>query len=886
MPVFSLVRSAFPLLPLLAGMAECVLQSPARAEEIKTEAETDFEKNIRPILQEHCFDCHADGADKGNVSFDAGSLEELTGRTDLWVHVLRNVRSGLMPPPKKDRLSAEELEKLQAWIKSGALKLDPANPDPGRVTLRRLNRIEYRNTIRDLMGIDFRTDEEFPADDTGYGFDNIGDVLTTSPLLLEKYMQAAETITAKAVPLVEWVIPQRQIGKDDFRGKGDQFKRGGEIIMPVYEAADVTAEVKITKPGTYRIKLEATVVGSFPYDPGKATVTWSIAGKEILQKTIQWQAGQRLESVTELKWEPGTYPLRMVLEPQQGRDKQPPEIPGEGKPFVDLRLRGATLEGPLEKESAARPPNFARFFPRETIPDQAAERRQYMAETLRRMTTLAFRRPVDEATVERLTGLAEQTAGAPDGSFQKGIARALTAVLASPRFLFRMEDTLPMEEDPKAYPLLDEYALASRLSYFLWSTMPDAELRELAERGTLRQNLPAQVRRLLADERSNQFVSNFAGQWLQTRDVESVSIDARTVLSRDAGSERDLRERFQRRRQLNAAIDEAEKAHDEVKVAELKAEMAKLRNLLGTRRIEFSGDLRSAMRQEAELFFRYLLREDRSVLELVDTRQTFLNEILASHYGVPGVTGGDMRLVDLPPDSPRGGVLTMGTVLAVTSNPTRTSPVKRGLFILDNILGTPPPPPPPDIPSLEASEKPHQDGSDPTLREALEMHRAKPLCASCHQRMDPLGLALENFNAIGLWRDQERGQPLASPAGQLVTGEAFQDVRELKRLLVTDRRMDYYRCLTEKLLTYALGRGPEPCDIQTVDGIVDRLEQSHGKFSTLITGIIDGLHLFPQRGHPQRLVADRAGEGFRLWPHAVTSGGAEAPRAGRLRPGA
>lgn len=851
MPVFLSDRLTLPAI-LLACAAACACdvraaESPAKetaatasssaVAAVSPAAASDYEKDIRPILEEHCFDCHADGEDKGKVSFDAASPIELIGRTELWVHVLKNVRSGLMPPPKKTPLKPEELEKLQTWIKRGALNLDPANPDPGRVTLRRLNRIEYRNTIRDLMGIDFRTDEEFPADDTGYGFDNIGDVLTTSPLLLEKYMQAAETIVSKAVPLVEWVIPQRQIDRDDWRGKGDGFKRGQEIIMPVYEAADVSAQVKISKAGTYRLKLDASVVGSFPYDPGKATVTWFIDGKQIFRKVIQWQAEQRLESVTELKWEPGNYPLRITLEPAQGPDKRPPEIPGEGKPFVDLRFRGASLEGPLEKEAATRPSNFARFFPRDSVPADPAERRKYAAEILRRMTTLAFRRPVDEATVERLTGLAELTANAPDGSFQKGIARALTAVLASPRFLFRMEDTLPVE-DPKAHPLLDEYALAARLSYFLWSTMPDAELRELAERGTLRENLPAQIQRLLKDDRSNQFVSNFAGQWLQTRDVESVSIDARTVLSRDAGSERDLRERFQRRRELNAAIDEAEKAHDEVKLAALRAEMTTLRNKFGTRRIEFSGDLRTAMKREAEMFFRYLLRKDRSVLELIDSNQTFLNEDLASHYGIPNVSGGDMRLVDLPPDSQRGGVLTMGTVLAVTSNPTRTSPVKRGLFILDNILGTPPPPPPPDIPALEVSEK-AQDGHEPTLREALAIHRDKPLCASCHNRMDPLGLAFENFNAIGLWRDQERGQPLPPAAGQLVTGESFKDVRELKHILVTSRRADYYRCLTEKLLTYALGRGPEPCDIQTVDEIVDRLERTQGKFSTLVTGIID-----------------------------------------------
>jgi len=238
------------------------------------------------------------------------------------------------------------------------------------------------------------------------------------------------------------------------------------------------------------------------------------------------------------------------------------------------------------------------------------------------------------------------------------------------------------------------------------------------------------------------------------------------------------------------------------------------------------------------MMFRHLLRTDGSVLGLIENDSTFLNAELANHYGVPDVSGKQMRLVKLPLDSPRGGVITMGTVLAVTSNPTRTSPVKRGLFILDNILGTPPPPPPPDIPSLEASEKNHE-GNERTLREALALHREQPLCSSCHNRMDPLGLALENFNAMGTWRDKERGQTLESPAGQLITGEKFADVRELKQLLVTARRSDYYRCLTEKLLTYALGRGPEACDILTIDAIVGNLEQTQGKFSSLITGIID-----------------------------------------------
>ncbi|MEO7098871.1 MAG: DUF1592 domain-containing protein [Luteolibacter sp.] len=796
----------------------------------------DYQKDILPILEEHCYDCHGDGEKKGKVSFDTfSSPEALMAQTDLWVHALKNVRSGMMPPAKEARLTADEFSTLENWIKWGALKLDPANPDPGRVTLRRLNRVEYQNTIRDLMGIEFRTAEEFPADDTGYGFDTIGDVLTTSPLLLEKYMQAAETIVAKAVPLTNRVTQQRKIWPSAFNDR----KNGGEISLSLYDPADLDGEVIIKQPGTYRLVLDATVRGSFAYDPGRADVAWLVDGRQVFQQEIKWQDSLKLDSSVEFKWQAGKHPLRLTVKPLVGKDKIPEEIPGDGPPSVSLKFQGATLLGPLEPEFASHPPNYALFFTREEVPKDPPERQKYAEEILRRFTRRAFRRPVDTATVERLATLATESATAPGGTFEIGIARAMTAVLASPRFLFRMEDTLP-EADSKNHPLIDEYALASRLSYFLWSTMPDNELYQLAEKRELRKNLPAQLKRMLESDRSDEFVKNFAGQWLQTRDVESVSIDARVVLARDAGQEKEARGRFENFQRLNREIDAALKAHDDAKVTALREELAAFRAKFGKKgkRVEFSGSLRTAMRRETEMFFRHLLRDDKSVLELIETNQTFLNEELAKHYGVPGVQGDQMRLVTLPPGSPRGGVITMGTVLAVTSNPTRTSPVKRGLFILDNILGTPPPPPPANVPSLEASEKNH-NGDDRSLREALALHRQQPLCSSCHNRMDPLGLTLENFNAMGLWRDKERGQPLPSVEGKLITGEKFADVKELKHLLATTHHSDFYRCLTEKMLTYALGRGSEPSDIPTVDGIVEKLEQTDGRFSSLITGIIE-----------------------------------------------
>ena len=825
----------FCLAPALLALG--ISAYPAGAEVAR---EADFQKEILPILEDNCYHCHGDGESKGDVTFDTfGSTEELKNQQKLWVHVLKNIRGGTMPPPKKDRIPAEDFAKLEAWIKSDALKLDPNQPDPGRVTLRRLNRIEYRNTIRDLMGVDYRTDEEFPADDTGYGFDNIGDVLSTSSMLLEKYMQAAESIVAKAVPLERSVTPEQIVPAHRFNGVAGHDGEYSELNVSLYDPADLTAVLQIEKAGTYRVNLNATSRGSFAFDPGRADMEWFIDDQRLLQRQVKWEEAQRVESSTEMKFEVGSHRFRLVLKPLVGMDQKPAENPGDGPPHAGLIFRGMTLVGPLESEYAKRPANHSRFFHRDEVPQDDAGKAEYTSEILRRFTTLAFRRPVDEVVVDKLSELARQSSAAPGGTFEKGIARAITAVITSPRFLFRMEDTLPLANG-EPHPLLDEYALASRLSYFLWSTMPDHTLVDLAARGELRIAMASQIDRMLKDDRSNEFVKNFAGQWLQSRDVESVSVDARRVIARDLGQEREMKQSFERFKEINRLLEEAEKSRNEVEISNLKNELDAMRAKFGIsgKRIEFAGSLRTAMRRETEMLFEHLLDTDGSVLGLIKNESTFLNEELAKHYGIPGVEGENMRLVRLPEDSPRGGVLTMGTVLAVTSNPTRTSPVKRGLFILDNILGTPPPPPPPNIPSLEASEKTH-DGDSRSLREALAMHREKPLCSSCHERMDPLGLAMENFNAMGSWREKELGQPIEAIAGKLITGETFADVSELKEVLVTARRMDIYRCLTEKLMTYALGRGPEPCDITTTDQIVAELEKSGGKFSTLIYGIIN-----------------------------------------------
>jgi hypothetical protein len=754
----------------------------ARADE--ADALRRFRDEIRPILEDRCFTCHGNGHNKGKVAFDGlATDEDLLRDRDLWFRVLKNVRAGLMPPADQPRPTAEESKALASWIKYGALGIDPKDPDPGRVTLRRLNRAEYRNTIRDLMGIDFRTDEEFPPDDTGYGFDNIGDVLTVSPLLLEKYLDAARAIAAQAVPTVTRVV--REVGIPGSKFRGAEGKKDANRLS-FLEEARIGHTFSLDHAGDYRLAVELHVRGGFDFIPGRCEAILILDGRVLDAREYGWADFKRYPLTFETPLEAGEHRIELAVKPTDVPEKKP-RVP------IVLALNKVSVQGPLAKEMWVHPENYERFFPREEPPAAGPERDRYAREVLGRFARKAFRRPVDETTVDRLARIAAEVYQEPGRTFEEGIARAIIPVLASPRFLFRIEDGMPCPPDATSTPV-DEHALAARLSYFLWSSMPDDELFHLADRGELRANLAAQVKRMMADDRSEALISDFVGQWLQARDIEGVSIDGRAVARRDGRTGFGFGPLFDR-------------------------------------------DLRLAMKRETEMTFGRVVREDRNVVDLIESDWTYLNEPLAKHYGINDVKGPEMRLVQLPKESPRGGILTQGTILAVTSNPTRTSPVKRGLFLLDNVIGTPPPPPPAEVPPLEESEKAVKD-HDPTLREALELHRNKPLCQSCHDRMDPLGLALENFNAMGQFRDKERKQPI-DPAGKLITGEAFKNIRELKRLLADNHKVDFERCLTEKLMTYALGRGLEAYDVEAVDRIVDRLEAEGGKFSALLLGVIE-----------------------------------------------
>ena len=795
LPRLTSLRASRALPGLLGALGWCGAVSTAHAAE--PSASAGFKQEIQPLLVKYCYDCHADGVNKGKVAFDTfASDAEVLSRHDLWLATLKNVRSGIMPPIEDGvaRPTTEEMAKLERWIKYGAFALNPAAPDPGRVTVRRLNRTEYRNTINDLLGVEFNSEVEFPPDDTGNGFDNIGDVLTISPLHLEKYLAAAETIVDRAVPKIARIMPEQSAVGKEFRAT--QGGGTGERML-VTKPATVAHTFRVPQAETYGVTAELEIRGSFDFDPGRGTLIARLDGEEWFREDVAWQERKLHTRTREVTWSAGAHVVQfeIVPRPPESGDKELAERPqsAPGPTNVTVRVASVSVKGPLNPTHWKAPANYARFFPRGPAPTGAREREAYARELLRSFATRAYRRPVTDQDVARLTALARATYDLPGKTFEEGVGRAMMAVLASPKFLFRVEAPVPGND---AIAALDDYSLASRLSYFLWSTMPDEALFKLAARGELRGQVKAQVARMLADPKAQAFVKNFTGQWLQVRDVESVPINARVVLGPGARRNRDGR-------------------------------------------IEFNGAQRRAMRAETEMTFAYVLKEDRSVLELIESDYTFLNDELARIYGLPEVGGDELRRVTLPKDSPRGGILTQGSVLVVTSNPTRTSPVKRGLFVLENILGTPPPPPPPNVPALEDAAKSF-GGREPTLSEMLAVHRENKLCASCHSRMDPLGLAFEDFNAMGGWRDSEARQPI-TVAGQLVTGEKFNSITELKRVLTHERRLDVYRCLTEKLLTYALGRGLDYRDTETIDQIVASLDRDGGKMSTLVYGVIESV---------------------------------------------
>ena len=823
-----------------------------------------FKKDIQPMLETYCYSCHGDGESEGGVTLDAFKDETSLKDHKLWLRVLKNTRSRIMPPVEEDYLTDEELEKFASFIKRDIFELDPAKPDPGRVTVRRLNRVDYRNTVRELMGVDYDTQKEFPADDTGHGFDNNGDVLTISPMLMEKYLDAAQTIVMGTVPVQPLVVAENRVEGRQFitlrmetpatlladattsapapAAPASPFERpapsiqGRALDLSYYTPVTVEAVHRVAQAGRYQVELDLRAVERYvddQFDYNRCRLVFSINGEQVMDEEFVREGDKAFRLAFDREWTPGEHRLTVEIRPV-GPDR-------DQKRSLRLRLNGVTVRGPYDRAHWVQPANYAKFFPR-PVPAAPAERGAYLRELLGNFAFRAYRRPVDAETVEKLARLAERIAAQEDSTFEAGVAQAMVAVLASPRFIFREEHTLPPGPG-QAHPLVDEWALASRLSYFLWSTMPDEELFRLAGEGRLRANLKQQVDRMLADPKAMEFVRNFTGQWLQARDIATVIINPLDVFLRENHNP-----------EFNAALEQFRQANRvpvDQRTQEQKDEIARLRDIVipvfRAPKPQLTNSLRQAMQQETEMTFAHVLQEDRPLTELIDADYTFLNEELAKHYDIEGVTGREMRKVTLAPGSPRGGVLTQGTVLAVTSNPTRTSPVKRGVFILEKILGTPPAPPPPNIPPLEniASK---DELAKMTLRETLDLHASNGMCRSCHNRMDPLGLALENFNALGRWREMDSNQPV-EPGGKLITGEKFSTIQELKRILAKEHSHDYLHNMAEKLLMYALGRGVEYYDTETLDQLTHRLTEAGGRPSALIHGIIESA-AFQQRRLP------------------------------------
>jgi PAS domain-containing protein len=729
--------------------------------------------SVSRVLKTYCSSCHEGAEAESEVDFTAHTTADDPREVAFWERVWDAVDANVMPPRTETQLTPDDRATLLNWIEKDVFKVDCTNPDPGRVTIRRLNRREYDNSIQDLFGVRFSAAEDFPPDDSGYGFDNIGDVLTLSPVLMDKYFNAAESVVYKTIAFDGPQEARRTFRSSEFsNAEPDRSRpRIPELRFRIDEEADYAFELGISTNTFY------------PFQ-GQVTYRLELDGELIATGSRAYTDMQPDQHRIERRFTPGRHTLRLT-----------PDISGatqdERSTGLSLSVENVSLTGPLGRKTY--PKSHERLFFKGEPPADAVARRDYAREILKRIATRAFRRPVDEPTLDRLTTLAMDTAALPGKSFEAGVAHAIQAILVSPRFLFRAESQ-PRPDDPDEVHPIDEFALASRLSYFLWSSIPDEQLLAQASAGTLRTNLRSEVARMLADDRADRFIGDFVGQWLQTRDVEAIQIESRR--------------RF-------AAL---------------------------------TLEVRRSLREETEHLVSHIFRTDRDVMEVLTADYTFLNGALAKFYGISDVTGSDFQKVSLPADSHRGGVLTHGSFLTVTSNPTRTSPVKRGLFVLQNILGTPPPPPPPNVPALEEPQR----GSERrvSLRTQLELHRSKAECAGCHNRMDPIGLGLENFNAIGLWREED-GNEKINAEGQLVTGETFQGVDELRKILGT-RREAFYRCLAGKLLTYALGRGLDHGDRCAVDRITRDLLANDGKSMTLIMGVIDSVPFQMRRGDGDR----------------------------------
>jgi hypothetical protein len=697
--------------------------------------------------------CHNPIKLKGDLDLQqylSMSADDALKSRDTMQLVIQKLQAGEMPPEGRPRPNPSQIAAATNWIQQQYALIDSRQPpNSGRLTAHRLNRYEYNNTVRDLVAVNLRFADDFPPDPYGYGFDNIGDVLSLSPMLTEKYMKAAEQVAQAAIPLA----PPKSVSAEYEPEKMGQRQQ-----------ADVEITHDFPVDGVYTLRFQWTegvskgviMTGHFYLD-----------GVEVSRQPMVMKPNQETAlTARDIPVTQGPHVFEGFMEVAPD-SQQPAPVKGTLPMLKLMQIVGPTSSTPPHQTASYR----RIFF---NGPPTAAKQTKYNREIVERLAHRAYRRPVTKTEVDHLVALTKLVRS-HGGSFEEGTQIALVAILMSPDFLFRTE------KDPATPGIhrISDIELASRLSYFLWSSMPDDELLALAEKGKLHSPdvLHAQVKRMLADPKAHSLATNFAGQWLQVRNLQYQKPDRKTF-------------------------------HD------------------------YNLQLEDAMRTETEMFFQAVVSEDRSILDFIDGKYTFINERLANLYGIPGVQGNEFRRVSLD-GTERSGVITQASVLTASSYPTRTSPVIRGKWILENILDAPPPAPPANVPSLPDSP----ENTAASVRQRLEEHRANPLCASCHSRMDPLGFALENFDAIGRWRTIDGKVPIDSK-GQLPDGTTFSGAGELKALLRA-KSPQFVRGFTEKMLTYALGRGVESYDKPAIEKIAQQVESNGDRFSVLVDGIVD-----------------------------------------------
>jgi mono/diheme cytochrome c family protein len=739
--------------PALASPAPAPVAPATRVVPDAPLAAADYENSVKPLIQQNCIGCHNAVKLKGDLDlqqFLSESSDDALKNRDVFELVVQKLRAGEMPPDGRPRPPVQQIAAATSYIEQQYALIDSKlPPNPGRMTAHRLNRYEYNNTVRDLVDVNLRFADDFPPDPYGYGFDNIGDVLSLSPMLTGKYMKAAEEVAQAAIPLA----PQKSVSAEYEPEKMGQRQQ-----------ADVEITHDFPVDGIYTLRFQWTegvakgviMTGHFYLD-----------GKEVSRQPMVMQRNQETAmTAPDIPVTQGPHVFEGFMEVAPD-SQQPAPVKGTLPMLKLLQIIGPSKATPPHETASYK----HIFF---NGPPTKAHQDAYSRQIVARLAHRAYRRPVTKAEVDRLVGLTKLVRS-HGGSFEEGIQVALEAILMSPDFLFRIERDPPT---PGVHRISD-IELASRLSYFLWSSMPDDELLTLAEKQQLHSPdvLHAQVKRMLADPKAHSLATNFAGQWLQTRNLQFQKPDRKTF-------------------------------HD------------------------YSPQLEDAMRTETEMFFQSIVSEDRSILDFIDGNFTFVNERLAALYGIPGVQGNEFRRVSLD-GTQRSGIITQASVLTASSYPTRTSPVIRGKWILENILNAPPPAPPGVVPALNTQDV----GTSASVRERLEAHRANPVCATCHSRMDPLGFALENYDGIGRYRTADGKIPIDSK-GQLPDGTTFSGATELKAL-IRSKSPQFVRGLTEKLLTYGMGRGVESYDKPAIEKIARQVESNGDRFSVLIDGIVD-----------------------------------------------